>query len=330
MFLASEFFNRIIFLISSIGVTIGFFFGFILLLKKKNKANIFLAFFLLVFSLRMAKSLFYGYYNASPVVHYLFLSSLLTIGPSLWFYTLTMLKKPIKNNSLLIHYLPFVIFILISSVSSFYESPYFYLGIFFHGLAYCFSIFYLIYKTSNLKKWLFILTTVTTLMFVNSILIFFGILDFYPSSALLFSFIILLMLVYGLNNLWLFLPNKEKYAESNLDLEKANEYYKKLKKLIEIDKLYLDPELSLTKLSKLIGISSKELSQVINQIKKINYSQYIAYYRVEEAKKRLKNPKYKNYKISSIAYESGFNSISSFNNTFKKITNTTAVKYRDS
>lgn len=175
-----------------------------------------------------------------------------------------------------------------------------------------------------------LLTSVTILLFLNSILIFFKALPFYPTSAFLFSLIILLLFIYGLNNLDLFRAEKKKYASSNLTKEEADTYYQKLKELVEKDKLYLDAELSLTKLSKLIGISTKELSQVINQIENSNYSQYIMIHRVEEVKKRLKKPKYDNYKISAIAFESGFNSVSSFNNAFKKITNTTAVKYRAS
>jgi AraC-like DNA-binding protein len=84
----------------------------------------------------------------------------------------------------------------------------------------------------------------------------------------------------------------------------------------------------LTKLSIVIGISSKQLSQIINQIENINYSQYVAMYRIEEAKRLLILPEYKHYKISTVAYESGFNNISSFNAAFKKISNTTAIEYR--
>ena len=290
----------------------------------------------MVFSIRIGKSLFYGHLKISYTLHQLFLSSLLLIGPSLWFYYLHLFKKSIKKSDYILHYGAFVALVFLSFFIDLSNEAYFYLGIFSHGLLYCSYIFYNVFKNKRLKqgkpffKWMLLLTSVTILLFLNSILIFFKALPFYPTSAFLFSLIILLLFIYGLNNLDLFRAEKKKYASSNLTKEEADTYYQKLKELVEKDKLYLDAELSLTKLSKLIGISTKELSQVINQIENSNYSQYIMIHRVEEVKKRLKKPKYDNYKISAIAFESGFNSVSSFNNAFKKITNTTAVKYRAS
>ena len=155
-------------------------------------------------------------------------------------------------------------------------------------------------------------------MFSNSILIFFEIIPFFPSSAFLFSSCIIILSIYALGNLSIFKVEKVKYAKSNLTINEVDEYYKKLKSIIEEDKLYLDTELTLTKLSELVGISTKQLSQIINQTEKVNFSQYISNYRIIEAKRLLKNPNYRNYKISVIAYESGFNSISSFNSAFKK------------
>lgn len=137
------------------------------------------------------------------------------------------------------------------------------------------------------------------------------------------------MAVLGYKNLWLFEVQKEKYSNSKLDTKIAREYSKQLNQFMEKDKLYLDPELTLVKLAEKMNISSKQLSQIINQIEHTNYSQYIARYRIEEAKKHLENPDYNNYKISAIAYESGFNSISSFNATFKNITKITTIDYRE-
>nr|WP_275126029.1 helix-turn-helix domain-containing protein [Zhouia amylolytica] len=77
-------------------------------------------------------------------------------------------------------------------------------------------------------------------------------------------------------------------------------------------------------------ITSKQLSQLINQTADKNYSLYISELRVQEAIALMKNEKYKDYKIAAIAYESGFNSISSFNAVFKKITGQTPVAYRNS
>jgi capsular polysaccharide biosynthesis protein len=129
------------------------------------------------------------------------------------------------------------------------------------------------------RRWILLLTIVALAMFSNSILIFFEIIPFYPSSACLFSLSIILLSIYALGNISIFKTQKVKYAKSNLNINEVDQYYKKLKDIIEEDKLYLDAELTLTKLSELVGISTKQLSQIINQTEKVNFSQYISNYR---------------------------------------------------
>ena len=53
-------------------------------------------------------------------------------------------------------------------------------------------------------------------------------------------------------------------------------------------------------------------------------------YRVEEVKKRMVDPAYKNLTILAIAYDSGFNSKSSFNTIFKELTGMTPSAYQQS
>ncbi len=98
---------------------------------------------------------------------------------------------------------------------------------------------------------------------------------------------------------------------------------------MEAEKLYLDPSLNLSELSKKVGASPKELSQAINQVSKVNYAQFISALRIEEAKRLLVAPAFSNSNISTIAFECGFDSISSFNSSFKKHTSVTAKDYRN-
>lgn len=341
-----EFFDRFELLISSIGVVLGFFFGLLLLAKenKKTKANFFLSIYLLVISIRAGKAMFHNYYTINDAILSLFIGLFLIIGPNLWFYV----KQLHDNNSLkkknyYLHYIPFFLVTIYSSLMpniTIDNSSYFYLGIFLHGLIYCFYSLYWLLKAPKLefvlqtkmtiKKWLIILIIATILIFINSILIFFNIVPFYPSSTFLFSFLIVFAAILGYRNLWLFEDKKDKYSNSTLDNENAKVYSNLLNQFMERDKLFLNPELTLAKLAERMNISSKQLSQIINQSENTNYSQYIAKYRIEEAKGYLRNPDFHNYKIAAIAEESGFNSISSFNTTFKRITNTTAIDYRES
>ena len=99
-------------------------------------------------------------------------------------------------------------------------------------------------------------------------------------------------------------------------------------KLIENDKLYLESNTSLASVSKLLGKSTQKTSEVINQHAKQNFNDFINYYRIQEAKEKLTNKENMDYTISSIAFDSGFSSLSSFNNSFKKFEDTTPSKYR--
>jgi AraC-like DNA-binding protein len=101
-----------------------------------------------------------------------------------------------------------------------------------------------------------------------------------------------------------------------------------LETLMEDKKSYLNLDFTLAKLSQKVGVSSKKLSQVINQAGEINYSEYIIGLRISEVQRRLWSQEFKYYTIAAIAYDSGFNSISSFNTAFKKKAHQTAVEYR--
>lgn len=114
-----------------------------------------------------------------------------------------------------------------------------------------------------------------------------------------------------------------KYQSSGLSNEDAEQILLKLDILLNKQQLFLDSELTIDILADKTGCSRHHLSQVLNQ--KINRSFYdhINYYRVECAKKLLLDETIQNHKIAAIAYDSGFNSLSTFNEVFKKMTGVT-------
>lgn len=91
---------------------------------------------------------------------------------------------------------------------------------------------------------------------------------------------------------------------------------------------YLDPYLSLERLSGKVGKSVSTVSKIMNTYTDSNFTDYINRYRVEEAKKLLSNPKFYNYTIASIGLECGFNSKSTFYVAFKKFSGLTPTEYR--
>ena len=101
-----------------------------------------------------------------------------------------------------------------------------------------------------------------------------------------------------------------------------------LKNAMVNDQLYRKPDLSLSDLSKSVGLSERALSKAINQGLQKNYFQFVNEYRVEEIKARLLDPEFAHLKIYSIALEAGFNSKASFNRVFKSYTGYTPRQYQ--
>ncbi len=120
---------------------------------------------------------------------------------------------------------------------------------------------------------------------------------------------------------------KKRYKHSVLTQDEAKIYLKQLLEYFEKEKPYIDNKLTLKTLSAYLNISSNHLSQVINEQLKISFFDFVNKYRIKEAKSRICNPKYKNLTILAIAFDSGFNSKSSFNSVFKKFTGFTPSQY---
>jgi AraC-like DNA-binding protein len=123
--------------------------------------------------------------------------------------------------------------------------------------------------------------------------------------------------------------NEEKKI-SQLNSLSANEIEQlkiKLYKILEFDKPFLDDSLSLTELASQIGISNKQLSELLNQHLKVNFYNLINDYRINEVKKRLENYNSNKETLLGIAFESGFQSKASFNRVFKLKTGLSPSKY---
>lgn len=120
---------------------------------------------------------------------------------------------------------------------------------------------------------------------------------------------------------------KEKYINSGLSKEKAEAYYKRLNTLIRQEKFYTNADLSLKDLASKLEIHPNYLSQIINEKENKTFYDYINTYRVNEFKKLIAIPKNQQFTLMAIAYDCGFNSKSSFNRYFKKITGETPSQY---
>lgn len=120
---------------------------------------------------------------------------------------------------------------------------------------------------------------------------------------------------------------QRKYKKSLFSEESLSQYQEKLLALMEKEKPYLDPNLSLRSLANLLEIPPNHLSQLLNQGFDKNFAEYINLYRVEAFKAKAADPTQQHLTILALAYESGFNSKTVFNTFFKKATGKTPKVY---
>lgn len=106
------------------------------------------------------------------------------------------------------------------------------------------------------------------------------------------------------------------YKNSSLKEEFAIKKYKSLLKLMQEQKPYLEPKLTLNDLSNLLDTSPNHLSQIINQYEQQNFNDFVNKYRIEEFIERASQNK--GFSFLAHALDSGFNSKTTFNTAFKK------------
>ncbi len=120
----------------------------------------------------------------------------------------------------------------------------------------------------------------------------------------------------------------ESYKEISIDEERVAKLSEQLNQIMQTEKLFRDPNLKLEKLARHLHIPSYLLTQVLRFGLDTNYFEYVSTYRIEDVKKKLEDPKYDSQAVIELAYTAGFNSKSSFNTAFKKITSMTPTQYR--
>ena len=122
---------------------------------------------------------------------------------------------------------------------------------------------------------------------------------------------------------------KERYT---IKPQVKREYLQKITYYVEFHQKYLDKDLTLTKLTEELKLSSSYTSRIINESYGKNFKEFINEYRVKDACEKLLSDSMKNYTIEGIAGECGFHSRTAFYNAFKKCLNMSpgeyVVKYR--
>jgi len=119
--------------------------------------------------------------------------------------------------------------------------------------------------------------------------------------------------------------NNKTKTSSRVQLERNKT---KLISLLEDEKLYTDPQLSLSSLAEKLDTSPRSLSRTINEGCSTSFFELINSYRIEQVKEHLLQEEFQHYAILSIGLEAGFNAKSTFYDAFKKNTGMTPSQYK--
>ena len=95
--------------------------------------------------------------------------------------------------------------------------------------------------------------------------------------------------------------------------------------ILYISEHYKD-NINLKTIAKKFGYNEKYISSQLHKLTGNNFNSFLSSFRIEHAKMLLSKQTKKS--ITNIAYESGFNSIKTFNRTFKKMTGATPIEYK--
>lgn len=332
-------------ILSSLGVIHGLFLSIFLwgYQSGNQKSNQILSLLLLVLSFRVGKSIFLEF-TPDLDVKYIFigLGTLMTIGPLYYLYTISCFNSTFKFEwKQLIHFIPALIGISFGfwiQESHLDTLPIVFFAVLFISY-YLHYLVYLILSNSYINKrkegenkevidWLRLLFFGLLVIWFAYVLNLFDDLVPYVMGPLLYSVVAYAISIIAIRRNSLQKIDFGKYKTTPVSDDQVDVLYRKVEQLIISEKQYRNADLTLKSLSEEMGVSTQILSLVINTKSQTNFNAFINTHRIMEAIDLFKNENYNHRTISSIAFEVGFNSISSFNTAFKKKAGITPQQYR--
>ncbi len=354
-------------LITICAVANGFVFGFLLLEKKENRfANRFLSLTLICMCLTFTPYMLDpSFWNTFRWLAWMPFSFTYWIGPSFYFYVLTLTNTDFRfTKRHLWHFSP----LALNYVHSIYHAifpgnrtPWHWFHFFAELLESAAIISILIYMVLSFKRvkkyqqqllnnvstiteidlqWVKKMIGIIVVSFVL-ILIFLCISSGVSGKELFHQwdeYRSAVLLLYSSTLYWLSIRGYQqaqiikisKPIDCNVDLldEESTKIIAQLDNVMVKERLFRNPELSLTGLSKSVSISERTISEVLNGNLNKNFYQFVNEYRVKDVQEKLKNPKNAHLKILSLAFDAGFNSKATFNRLFKEFTGQTPKEFK--
>ncbi|MBV6494364.1 MAG: hypothetical protein LDLANPLL_02396 [Turneriella sp.] len=174
-------------------------------------------------------------------------------------------------------------------------------------------------KESAARLLLFLISLAVIIGFISIACLWVRNILLLKSTALLMFFAICVNFLYQfrfpeVNQRISYLMREARYRHSQIKGINTDDLKMWLEAAMVAEKMFLNEELSLAKLAAHLKVSVHQLSEFLNTVLKTGFARYVNGYRVAEAKRLLNENHEMN--ILQIAYESGFNSISSFHRAF--------------
>lgn len=340
--------------------------GLILLNVKKNKANLFLFGILFIAITGTIVNIIYLNNKEQYFLYYIsFVDALPSLfGILLFFYVKHSIYPNTRINKYYVIYLiPFFIAFFLSLFSNLSEKDNILILITLNiVLKNILSLYFIILAISKLKqykvslldnysaiaelefKWLKFLTNIAFYFWILYLLMIVMLyaninLPFNPSSIIYIGLSIFIFTIstYGIYNSNTFSNIKPIETDSStqekkppktiLDEDSINKLFEKIEAFILSEKCFLDKDIALEDLSKMVSLHSKKCSEVINRKTNSNYFDFINSFRVNYFNEQILKTENKKLTIISVAFECGFSSKSTFNRIYKKQMGITPSKY---
>lgn len=339
--------DQLLLLFSGFGSLYGFSLAaYVLFRPPADWGNRFLAALIAVLSLRILKSVLF-YFNPTIARHVLQLglSACLLIGPLLYCYVQRYRGRSVSDWHLHLHWLlPLIALLVVGWVYPYQTFPGLWRGVLYQLI----NAIWLIYNLSALllilpgmrqlsrANWrqhvadliVFVIVVACGVIWATY---FFATYTSYISGALVFTFLTLLGALLGtLTSAWFrqaqTKPQVLPYADKKIEADEAQVLAYELEQLMVAQQVYLDANLALPRLAKMLGCSAPKLSQFLNDNLSKSFNDYVNGYRIDYAKHLLQSEEV--LKMDVLAERSGFNSLSTFYTAFKKHTQLTPAKFK--
>ena len=119
----------------------------------------------------------------------------------------------------------------------------------------------------------------------------------------------------------------EKGNKEPAELVNLPEWKHKIVQTMQSDRLFENPNLTLTDVAEKLKTPPKQVSQIVNQGFQLNFNDFVNQYRTEAILEKFQHGEHRQKTLLALALECGFNSKSTFNRAFKKSTGLSPQDY---